>query len=1192
MYFHFFRVELRWRFEFVQYASEEDLSLKIYATFVDVDRKKTSQFITCDFKSWKETLLSMATSTGKVEYYFEDPARAIPVYLDSIAHNDGSRRLADNSHMFLETGVLIPIRTFMHFKITGSHTRQISDVRKMSHEQFQALGKSFFQNLSNVGKSAFFRLKSCISKRINLWKNNHLLFASPNASLCQYSGAGKSKMAHEITRQGPGLSITLRVSDDDEAYPPANNLCKKLVDLINSRSNLDPGVDLTLKPANDESKVASLLNFFASLTTTYLQELVGTSCSEFKAKNGTESPEEVLARTYPLVGPRYPQSVNQAININFDYPLFPQSFEEMLPYYQKAFLANITAAHQPTNLVLKPSPLTANSRYLNINDIAEYIENLLKSPETYLTKIADIDENTFVSICKALKLSISSFPFVLVIDEAHLLASLSFTPSGSNVTYAGFQILRRALTYLKRGTPLFVLTLGTKSVLLDMNPPDIDSYRGNRATTFMPPMILSGNFDIFSHVKGFSATHFEPTYEALRNPLVFKLLISLGSPLWSSLLFDSVVSTAVIKLKNSTCAKKEDVFVSWMIRIGAMANPKSAETELLVAKRMACLFNLASDLKTMSVFYPPQPILGIAARKIIQDDEGRVEESLFSSLAVNSTILDLNLGELAEGIAFMNALRAIDLSQNVSFSCKNETEYNACLDHICKECPELRELWTTKSFLLEKRITDEEDVEQRVEEGVEQRVEEGVEEASYYDCRDTRVFSDFELASDSKNTDINMSFDDDKEPYEPRLSPRVNFDFNSVYHVTTVREVLLKHYGESISYQLKSFSKVVLDGLVNATHFVKLPSNPSFDANRKAGYSLPVPNNVKGNGTRHYIDRSLLRLGLVRQCGFSMPPDYFGVDGIIPVCLNMLDSDGRPIYTFIAIQVKRGERATTEHAFKMQARLHYINCPYIDSHSTTEPDENCPHCVKSKGLDVIFGNQIALLVSFIDPYFENQAANELQLIGENRPVLAELYNGNRPLHTSSPAVLKVTASAPVSLASPRILHTIRFSESFRIYASLWQDDLVDEGARTNLKIASPERATTIARKFGMLSADGTRQLAIVDRKHRLFCISTDGLERFKHLFGRFPEESLVKTETLLNPTNYFGDSSTIDLPCIVDALLCESILPDYNQTLLEWRGISMNAKNRRKHRQNLLKCASAKIREFKSENLISDPPKN
>ncbi len=220
------------------------------------------------------------------------------------------------------------------------------------------------------------------------------------------------------------------------------------------------------------------------------------------------------------------------------------------------------------------------------------------------------------------------------------------------------------------------------------------------------------------------------------------------------------------------------------------------------------------------------------------------------------------------------------------------------------------------------------------------------------------------------------------------------------------------------------------------------------------------------------------------------------------------------------------------------------------------------------------------LVSFTDPYVENQAANELEFIGEKQPVLAELYNGNPPLHNSSPAVLKAMTSAPVSLASPRILHTVRFSESFRIYASLWQDDLVDEGVRTNLKIVSPNRATTIARKFGLLSADGTSNLAIVDRKHRLFCISTDGLKRFKHLYGKFPEESLVKAETFLNPVKYFGDTSTFELSSIVDALLCESILPDYNQTLLEWRGISMNAKNLLEHRQNLLKCASAKISQF------------
>ncbi len=1141
----------------------------------------------------EKELSELATNTGRISYYYEDATKPVPIIPDSFPCSDGTTQSTNDEHVFLGNGDLIPIRTFMRFKITN--TGKATDERKIDVEKFHALVESFCQTLTNTGKSVFFRLKNCISERIKIWKDVTAFFASPNASLCQYSGAGKSKMAHELTQQGPGICITLRSTGDDEAYPPSNNLSSQLLELITA-DNLDPSVDLSGRAAHTGSKIATLLNFFASLTTNYMQELVNCACFNLISEHGTKCPQEVLLQSYSKVGPKLPKSTNQADSVKYDYPLSPQTFEEMLPFYQHA-LGRTTQLYYSTKLILAPIRKTKHmpkhTRYLNIDDISNYIEALLKNPLQFLTKADNIDDFTFAAICEALKQTISSFPFILVIDEAHLLANLSFDVKGrdmSSVKFTGFQILRRALTYLKQKTSLFVLTLGTKSVLLDMNPPDIDSFRLNRAVSFMPPMVLSGNFDIFSHVKGFNAARFEPTYEALRNPLVFKLLVSLGSPLWSSLLFDSVVETAIFKLKNSTCAKKEDVFVSWMIRIGAMANPKSAETELLVAKRMACLFNLASDLKTMSAFYPPQPILGIAARKIIQDDKERVEESLFSSLAGNSSVLDLNLGEVAEGIAFMNALLAIDASENVSFSCKSQDEYKVCLEHICKECPELTELWMTESFLLEKPIKDEEDGEIDYFEG-------SLED----DDSEIEVLNDPTAPLESDNLDDMEEFSLPAESVDESallVNESNQFDFNSVYHVTTVREFLLKHYGESISEQLKSFPEVVLDGLVNATHFAKLPSNPSFDTARKAGYSLPVPNNVKGNGTRHYIDRSLLRLGLVRQCGFSMPPDYFGADGIIPVCLNVLDSDGRPIYTFIAIQVKKGKRATLEDALDMQARLHYINCPYADSHPTTEPVSTCPHCVKSKGMDVVFGNQIALLVSFTDPYVENQATNSLFQYGSSvanpKGAFSELYGPKRkPLHNKSPLAFKRSPSRPPSLASPRTLHTIHFGRSFRIHAALWQDSLVDKKSMKNLTIKTAVEASTLAKKLNVIRRNREpRKQSLSNRRHRLFCISTDGIKSFKHLYGKFSNESFAKAKILLDPNNYLGSLSTVDLPCMIGALMRESIIPDYNHTLLEWRGIPMTAKNRRKHYRKLLSRAVKSVSVFNSRNTILNSFKN
>ena len=1103
---------------------------------------EASRFVLTEISHWKSTLQSYALDSCDLFYYGSPEEGPVKVFLYTLVLDDGTPLLAGNEQMITESGQVIPIRTFMSFLVVSAPPGQAIDANRILPEKFNALGTSFSQNLTQVGCSVFSCIKSSILRRYNLWKVPGT-FASPNASLCQYSGSGKSKIAREFTLRGPGIGITLRASDFEDAYPPQNNLSQRLNELISTAGNLDPRMDLTERAADENSKVASLLNFFASLTTTYLQELVDHACSLCNSLDLHESPESVLERSYKEVGPRLPLTSSTQDATNYAYNLCPSDkFEDMLPYYCKI------DPDIPSAFVLKsalPSVGPSNQSILTIKNVGGYIKELLKNPKQFLICRQQTPE-PFNSICDALSRIVAEFPFILVIDEAHLLANIFFqyNSDSGRVTYNGFQILRRALTYLDQETPLIVLTLGTRSILLDMNPPDIDSYRASRARAFMPPIILSGNFDIFTNVKGFSVTDFEPNYTNLTNPLAFKLLASLGSPIWSSLLFNSIVDTAILKLKNSTVDNSEDFFVSWMIRTGAMANPNSAATESLVAKRMACLFNLSSDLKSMSIFYPSQPIFGIAARRMLLESHHR---EFFSALENNRSLMESNSGEMAENFAFMNALRAIDLSPNKALPCHNRDEYRERLKEICIDCPELADLWKTKSFLLEKNPSD---------------------------------------SNQAAPTDQEAPEDVDMEagPIEEAIDVDdhlFNFDFRSVYHVTTVREFLLRHYGESISRQIDSFPEVLLNGILNASHFVKLQSVPSFDESCTAGYALPLPNNVKGNSSRRYIDRSLLRLGLARQCAFSMPPGHFGIDGIVPVCLNVRDRKGRPVYTFIAIQMKKNKRGSLDDALSMQARLHFINCPYADSHVNTEPDASCNQCENSEGLDLIYGYQVALLVSFGEPYKESKTENVLEYYGQSlnlSAALSLLYGEKAAMSNGNELISMKSQSRPLSLSSPQILHTLHFGNNLRILNASWNDAVVRVTPDANLQIV--DRSTsTLALKLNR--SRGNRQQAIINRQHRLFCISSDGLELFSHLYGSFPSRSIAAAKRLLDPCLQFGDTSTVDMPIMISALLRESILPNYNETLLLWRGLPMdNDEYQQLHFDSLLEEARKNIKTF------------
>jgi hypothetical protein len=394
------------------------------------------------------------------------------------------------------------------------------------------------------------------------------------------------------------------------------------------------------------------------------------------------SAEEAVKAAYKVAGPRVPATKNDSIaafNLKFD------SMSQMIDHcYSK-----ITTANPGTNV-----------------HIAEFIYQLLKNPLNILADPSKSDDESamgpdpskFTAICRLLQYHLVQFPFVLVIDEAHRLAETVHSIPDKNVTVTGFQSFRRAISYLKPGTPLFVLTLGTKSVINDMNPPHLDSFRGGNRLSWPAPIVFSGNFDIHKHDQGSSYFDFIPSFETLKNPLVFKMLASMGSAIWSSIPFSGIVNLAVTKLKNSTQEKHEDAFVSWLIRTGMFANPKSAETEALVAHRMADLFNLQDDLKTMSVFYPAQPILGMAARKICGSPENG---NIFQSLALNSTLLDIDRGELAESMAFMTTMLAVDRSQNVADKILIFSSYVKSFIEIMKECPLLESIWRKDLYILE-----------------------------------------------------------------------------------------------------------------------------------------------------------------------------------------------------------------------------------------------------------------------------------------------------------------------------------------------------------------------------------------------------------------------------------------------------------------------------------------------------------
>ena len=315
-------------------------------------------------------------------------------------------------------------------------------------------------------------------------------------------------------------------------------------------------------------------------------------------------------------------------------------------------------------------------------------------------------------------------------------------------------------------TNVFFLSLGTRSTVHDLNPePRDDSKRYTKRTKLLKPIVLLSNSSIFAK-DAYPTEKLKLSPDVLKNSLFFKYLVILGHPLWSSIPFNKIVHLATEKLKNGF--GKNDyryVLVLWMIRAGLMANPLDMNTRSLVASQMATLFNLSEDLARMIVFYPSEPVLAMACRRILSEiNLPSADEHLFTELEELVEAVQVDRGALSEVVGTMCVLTAIDSSTTCAES--------PSVAKLNEEMADFKTLWEKERFVLEPDAEEEE----------EEKATAGTE-------------------AEPKN--INVGFDD--------------------YHVTSVENFLNKLLPPGKFEQIKAkLPSSTLAGLVNASHAVKL----------------------------------------------------------------------------------------------------------------------------------------------------------------------------------------------------------------------------------------------------------------------------------------------------------------------------------------------------------------------------------
>ena len=802
--------------------------------------------------------------------------------------------------------------------------------------------QSFMADFNQLKMNSVDFIRAHASVYSFLYKTNSKFYV-PMACLCQCSGAGKSKSATTTLKETPGFYVCMRDPGSDAlAVPKANTVTNSLLELFENKNYIADSFENQSEMLCNNSAVGICLMFVAKSIKSYIFAIATNLAIKLK-----EIEDTVTEPTEAILNLKLHSVIK-----DFSY----QNFESSNSQFE------LFSSDSMQNDFLKAGDETSEEKEAKVSHVVNYIHKILKDsvncfkfygdekkkellkPDSYLT-----------TACKAISRKINSEnPFLFFIDEAGLLSkkndyvinAFANIPQGK---FSAFQIFRRALSYLDINTNIFFFALGTKSTIEELSPPIIDnSIRGLARKDFFPPVIITQDFDIWR--EKYPLNEMVPCYKTLLNCCTFKFLATLGHPLFSSLNFDDIVKLAVDKLYNgSKEVEKTYLLATWMIRGGLACDPKSVLAESLVENHMATLFNIHPHINSST-----------------------------SSRQFSSTVPTFaNVGSARYDITYQStpclALGAREASLRLSFD--NKVEFFKQLDYKIESMVVDRgKLGEATGGLLTALLIDS---------------------LPNY-AQTTLSLELIEEMKDLTPEKFHSLWDAKGSLLCPDLGP-LKIEFNA-YKVVKVESFLKTLMGDDDFERVRyTFPSTTLNGLINASHFVSI--SRIGESLEIEGQSFANSNDLVSDKHRNVITMDRLRLALARQCGLIMPPNYYGIDAIIPVCLateevtdpcgnvaiknvnredrandipyDLYDSRKhsgknryRPIYSFLAIQYKSG-RFELDAIPKMQARLHIVPCANFSDKDANGHHIKCPNCVSDIALKEIFENQISLLYCFL-----------------------------------------------------------------------------------------------------------------------------------------------------------------------------------------------------------------------------------
>ena len=591
----------------------------------------------------------------------------------------------------------------------------------------------------------------------------------------------------------------------------------------------------------------------------------------------------------------------------------------------------------------------------------------------------------------------NSIPFLLFFDELEVM-TVDIKPGRSSAVH----IVRRGLHLLNNNTNILGIAIGTNSDALDFSPTIRDnSCRIPGRTNLLSPLPLSGSFDLLKDKVKYGRVYL--TCDDLRNRALFNVLVSFGRALWSSCSLSSVVEIAVTKIKNGDQSCMGSRIALLLMRADLSVNTHHVLARNLIRSYMSIVGYISTDVQDIKIGYSSEPVLAMAARKLLKSHAVRSDSlhSLKEFLERGA----IDKGRIVETLFEYITLFAID-------DAESSIESYDSPESVPREFSKLA---NCRSHILEI-----------------------VEEPAVIDAIEQEVLFEFESKNSGGEAVAQITTPMSQLLVDPS-SRYAKVDYVDIkktfYSVKTVKDYLKGLLGTEQRY--KSVAKMIdsqlLEGIVNCSHFLQLEKLQLGDFSGLT--NVPSVETMK----KSIIDKALLTYGIQRQCGFVMPPNYFGIDFIVPFAFKSTDNT-RTIYSFIAIQSKSTKINIYECAAKMCINLHYCVC-VNDEHDHKEvdcyPEANSSECgtlnniscTKLKDFREICENQISILLvaeennpksfqsrlsialsKFEVPAEQNEGTSD----STDQPMEIEL-SGKRIYESVEPGLLKT--SKPVTVPS-------------------------------------------------------------------------------------------------------------------------------------------------------------------------------